>query len=118
MVVACSGESSDGIPGGGPPDGGSADGGVDAATLVVVATDFDQSCTTANDCVAVYTGNACALCTCQNEAISKTSLAAYDAKWNELVAACGQRPGIGCEADCVSPALACTEGKCALGAPR
>ena len=65
--------------------------GVGAATLLVAcsttcgsiqAADYDQSCSTASDCVAVTEGNSCTsgiFCNCTNAAINVSAQAEYEA---------------------------------------
>src|SRR5690242_3565822 len=38
------------------------DASVDAGPLLIHASDYDQSCKTADDCVAIAEGNVCAIC--------------------------------------------------------
>lgn len=70
------------------------------------ATDYDQSCAVASDCVAVLVGDMCE-CSCEYEAISATGKSAYDE----------DRAAIECSVVCSpcpdGPAVLCsTSGTC------
>jgi hypothetical protein len=109
-VVACGGGA------GSPLDGGTSDASGNGRDFVIEAKDFDRSCSTGSDCVAVTSGDTCALCACANDAIAKRDLDAFNARRDRLKASCPPRPGIGCSGNCVEPAVSCSsEGKCVFG---
>ena len=127
-LVACSGStitpgssaSSGGVgaDGGEGGDGGASDSSTsDGGPIVepIAAKDFDQSCTTKDDCVLVTEGDVCAICSCPNAAIAKKDADAYNAKRSELSQACGPRPAIGCGVDCIQTSVSCSSaGKCVV----
>jgi hypothetical protein len=83
------------------------DAGAPCTKGTIKASDYDQACTTAADCVAVIDGNLCGSCFCPNAAINQSALSAYNAG---VTAAGGPSPS-----DCFCPALppvACTNGVC------
>lgn len=73
--------------------------------------DYQSSCTTANDCTAVFFGDVCG-CACPNDAINKSDLAHYQADYQT---AHGHCTGAVCQADCIAPTVVCSAGTCALG---
>ena len=75
------------------------------------ASDFDQSCTTAADCAAVFEGPICKPCPCENAAIAKKDAEKYAS--TKAGADCPPQGDVAC-APCVPPILECTAGKCAL----
>lgn len=104
LVVACSGSS---VTITGNPDGG----GTSDAGPGPHDEDYDQSCTTAADCVAVYEGsNCCAVC--PTGAINKKDQARFEAARSAATKQCG---GVACPAiACDAPPVVCSAGKCAL----
>jgi len=125
-LVACSGGSTTPGVGGGDGGVGGGDGSTsdsstsDGGTIVepIAAKDFDQSCTTKDDCELVTEGDVCAICSCPNAAIAKKDADAYNAKRTELSQACGPRPAIGCGVDCAQALVSCSPaGKCVVGGP-
>lgn len=58
------------------------DGGAPPCSGAIDASDYDQSCTTDADCVAVYTGSVCGGCFCPNGAVGSKGFAAYQTDWN------------------------------------
>jgi hypothetical protein len=76
------------------------------------ATHYDQSCSTAADCVAVFNGDVCSVCACPNAAINAKDKSRYDADDGSLQRYCGPRPAVAC-ISCPTPMVACVGGKCA-----
>lgn len=115
-LAACSDDaSSTPMP---TPDAGQ-DGGVtdaadasDAAT-VVDSSGYDHACTADSQCVAVFGGNICAVCSCPNDAINRSALAGFNAAVSAALNACGPRPAIACAA-CEDKPVACVAGRCAI----
>jgi hypothetical protein len=68
------------------------------------ATNYDQSCEVAEDCVAVIDGDVC--CGCPNAAINKGAKADYDADLGE----CDEL----CDIFCAPSVVSCVEGTCAV----
>jgi hypothetical protein len=87
-----------------PPDAGS------GGQCSIEATSYNQSCTGASDCVAVYSGALCgSSCACANSAINVGAQAQYN---TDLSASTYPR------CPCPSPPqVACTSGTCGLAAP-
>ena len=87
-----------------PPDAGS------GACSSISAASYDQSCTQASDCVAVYSGALCGdSCACANSAISTGAQSQYN---SDLSASTYER------CPCASPPpVACTSGTCAVATP-
>ncbi len=76
----------------------------------LVASDYDTSCVTVNDCSPVFIGNACtATCACENDVISSSSLDAYEA---DFKAASDGGGGIACP--CPPPKPSCCKGTCTI----
>ena len=76
----------------------------------IVATDYDQTCATAADCVLIDEGSSCCSA-CGNAAINKKDLARYQSDAAQRRSACA---GVGCPAiACAFSAAVCTAGKCA-----
>ena len=97
------------------PDAGSCAPGVDGGIL---ASSYDQSCTTDRDCVAIGQGDSCGLCAfrCPNAAISASALDKYVAEIASTPAGVsGQRPDE-CGGDCTDdPGPCCVAGECRFG---
>ncbi len=78
----------------------------------VLATQFDQSCTTANDCVRVeeltHSGSMCVY-HCPDAAINVKAKAAFDAAKTAATSHCTSSAMPGCVA---GGPLACTSGRC------
>jgi hypothetical protein len=96
--------------------GGAADGSVEGATVgastpPIQASDYDQSCATATDCVSVQEGNVCdpAAHQCANAAISKSAYDQYQADVAKALASCNNPGACGFE----SPPC-CVAGKCQI----
>ncbi len=82
-----------------------------AEPVFIVATDYDQSCTTPDDCVAIIEGNACGTCACATKAIAASAKAEYDADVEAAV--CGNQGDVLC-APCEQFEVACNAGTCEL----
>lgn len=126
LLAACSGGASDdGLGGGGsvPADGGAGaegggDGDGDGGPVTIDAKEFAGTCATADDCVAVYSGDVCALCLCDNDAIAKSDLESWNARREQLGALCPPREDIACASGCADVTMACSsEGRCVVTAP-
>lgn len=76
----------------------------------VTATDYDQSCTTDEDCVAVFEGDVCDECKCANATVSKAAQMDYNLAFT--MNQCGSPPP--CAADCALPVPTCQNGTCSL----
>jgi hypothetical protein len=76
---------------------------------------FSKTCTVDTDCVPVYFGDVCGVCTCATAAIAKTSQASYERQVTNAKNLCGPRQAVGC--DCVSSQAVCTAGQCVLTRP-
>jgi hypothetical protein len=113
-LLACtSGSTLDTNGDGGSSDGGGSDGG---GSTTIDIKDLDKTCTVTTDCVAVFTGDACAICQCANDVIAKKNQTAFDAKVRAAEASCGPRPAIACAADCAQVVFSCSgAGKCVIG---
>jgi hypothetical protein len=109
LAAACSGSAVT-INGNTSPDGGTGDAGSGPRD-----EDYDQSCTTAFDCVAVYEGsNCCAVC--PTGAVNKKDQARFE---TARAAATSQCSGVACPAiACDAPPVVCNAGRCALDARR
>ncbi len=70
-------------------------------------TNYDQSCTTDDDCARVFTSNPCS-CGCEVGAVNKREQSRYNTDWNNVK--CGDRPVCGA---CADSRAFCTAGKCA-----
>lgn len=123
-AVACSESTptSSGGPSTAKTDAGGEDAGPDpesdasSATAVTVrAEDYDQECTSADQCAAVFSGNACAPCQCPNDAVAKTVAADYAAALESAASSCGDRGDVAC-APCEPGEAVCDPGtkRCAF----
>jgi hypothetical protein len=116
LVAACTGGPGD-LPAG---DGGtsssgstsSSSSGSSGTNAQIRASDFDQSCTTAADCAAVFEGPICKPCPCENAAIAKKDAEKYAS--TKAGADCPPQEGDVACAPCLPPIMACNAGKCAL----
>lgn len=80
---------------------------------VMDASRYDQTCTQAADCAAVYSGDICAPCGCPNDAINSGSLSAWDTEAARARKWCGPIPAIAC-GPCQPMVTACVSGACTL----
>lgn len=85
-------------------------------STVLDASRYDQSCAQAADCTVVFSGDACAVCQCANDAIHSASLGAWNTERSRAQQWCGERPAIAC-APCPPMNAACVSGKCAAVPP-
>ncbi len=84
---------------------------VSGCDSTLAAEDYDQTCQTAADCVAVPVGDFCD-CACEGGAIAKSELPKYNADESDARDACiGAKM---CGACGPLPGVTCTAGKCAL----
>lgn len=73
--------------------------------------DYDQSCTTADDCTAEFFGDVCQ-CGCNYEAIAKRDLPKYHADYSDAYGYC---VGLYQCGPCIPPGpVSCNAGKCAV----
>jgi hypothetical protein len=84
----------------------------------ISAKDYDQTCATDSDCVAVADGDMCgAVCgVCPNAAVNAKVANQYSLDANAI--ACvnlnlGPRPAIACS-PCFQPMAVCVQGKCGI----
>jgi len=84
----------------------------------IVASSYDQSCTHASDCVAVFQGTpACCDLECPNVAINHTDLAKYQVVLAEDAPT--DCPETACLAmACLPTRVACVASKCSIGPGR
>lgn len=116
LVFACTGGSGpiDGDGGASSSSSGSSSGpSSGGGGKQISASDFEQGCVNENDCVAVFQGDVCNTCKCQNAAIAKTDLSKYESA-SSTDECRNQQP---CAADCQEARVQCLVGKCALAAP-
>lgn len=124
VVIACSESSTTptGQTSTSKTDAGDDDAGPDpesdassATTVTVRAEDYDQECTTADQCVAVFSGNACAPCQCPNDAVAKAVSGDYAKALATAKSSCGDRGDVAC-APCEPADAVCDPGtkRCAL----
>ncbi len=76
---------------------------------------YKRTCSTDADCVAVYSGDVCALCPCPNEAIASSELTRYQSDSTSLHGRCHSTA----QADCVPCATVtafCLGGTCSVHA--
>ena len=71
---------------------------------------FDKSCSADTDCVAVFEGNACAGCRCDNAAIAKSAEKDYRKERAIREDRCTNVPP--CDADCAQVSVVCNAGTC------
>jgi hypothetical protein len=81
-----------------------------ARDTVLDAEDYDQTCTTAEDCTDVLVGDMCT-CGCTYGAISKSALDELQADDAAARRSCGET-GINCFPCDESPPLICNSGTC------
>lgn len=87
----------------------------DVAPVVTLgAAGYKTSCALKEDCVAIFQGEGCAACKCDNAAINKEDLAAYQAERDAV--RCGAT-GVACAADCAQAEVDCVEGVCQVVQP-
>jgi hypothetical protein len=119
LAAACTGGSGD-LPGSTSSGGssgstsGASGGSSSGGGAQIRASDFDQSCTGDQDCVAVFEGDVCAPCACANAAIALTARAEYnDARSNLFSSADCVKPDVECDV-CPDPPVSCGQGTCAI----
>lgn len=77
------------------------------------ASDYDQTCATSDDCVAIYEGSLCAPCGCANAAIAKSATSTESTDARARAASCPLVAGISCGA-CWDSRLTCSGGRCGI----
>jgi hypothetical protein len=94
-VHGCGGQVEESANHAGQAGTGGTDAGIQDADAedcgVILASDYDQSCTTVDDCVLVFEGDTCAAatnCSCPNALISRTALAGYHPVFGDSGMAC------------------------------
>jgi hypothetical protein len=88
------------------------EGGEDHCTIL--ASDFDQSCASDTDCVAVQEGNLCGGgCTCSNAAVRTTAVAAFQSAAATIPKAEAGTLHVACP--CAPETPYCFAGKCDYG---
>lgn len=75
----------------------------------IAAAAFDQRCATDRDCSPAFTGDVCAPCPCNNDAIAQSAVPAYWKENDDKRAACGPS-NVGCF--CSDPVPLCVSGRC------
>ncbi len=83
---------------------------------VLEARDYDQSCERGSECVAVFLGDVCNPCRCNNAAIVATQAEIFEADATSARRSCGRVEPVEC-APCESRTVVCESQKCALSAP-
>lgn len=94
---------------------GGGEAGVDAACSVVLASNYDESCTVDTDCVGVGQVSSCpaAACDyCEVWAINKAAMARYQKVFSQAIAS--MPAGSFCGCPCIGVAI-CRAGKCQQG---
>ena len=82
-----------------------------SAPAQIHASDYDQRCTTASDCVVVNDGDVCGCQGCGTAAVSQSAAMQYQADYQKLRSACG--PSGPCPALlCVVTIATCSAGTC------
>jgi hypothetical protein len=117
LLLACTGGSGPIDSDGGAPSSSSGSSGVTSGGTSgqILASEFDQSCTTHSDCVGVYEGAICNECGCANATIAKNAMGEYSQK--RLNAGCPQT-NVACANDCADLSVHCDgTGKCQKGDP-
>src|SRR6266404_2735538 len=107
--AAGSASSNPGGGSGGRPDGG---GAKSASCTVVLASDYDQSCLVAADCLSVGQVPKCPVTDCSAcylVAINKSEMARYMTALSQAVV--GESPGLVCNCPCQSGFALCRAGK-------
>lgn len=79
-------------------------------SVVIHASDYDQSCTKDSDCVPFFDGDICP-CACPNAAISKQDEARARADEQRAAERCTVKVACGA---CASDAVQCTNNQCAI----
>lgn len=103
-------DSGTGHDGGLGDDGSTSDAG---PPKPIDANDYDRTCTTAADCVAIVAdpSGGCQYCACPNAAINKSDLAKEQAAANAWNATCPANPGAVCGA-CQESIVVCNVELC------
>jgi hypothetical protein len=100
---------------GGTGTGGAGTGGACTETSdhTLSGAGLSTACAQDSDCIAVYFGDGCSECYCDNAAIAASSQSAYAAEQAAKKAGCCPQPA--CGIDCASPLVSCLQGTCVLG---
>ncbi|PZR18594.1 MAG: hypothetical protein DI536_01555 [Archangium gephyra] len=81
---------------------------------ILEAKDYKQSCTKNSECVAVYLGEVCKPCLCNNDAIAAEQSKIYEADFTGAQRSCsGPIPAVAC-GPCEAKAAVCDNGTCTL----
>jgi hypothetical protein len=84
--------------------------GAGSGSCVISASDYDQSCTTPADCVAVFSGDICTgQCSCNNAFVNAGAASAYEAAFEKL----SMPHDTTCPCS-FGPAPACVNGLCVV----
>jgi hypothetical protein len=95
------------------------DAGADSASCMILASNYDQSCTLDTDCTNVHAGDYCSvpplssvICLCAASAINVAALAQFseDISKTPLIQAIASRAACGCPSS--APAPCCRHGTC------
>ncbi len=81
-------------------------------STAVHTKNYSKACAVETDCVAVYEGNACSACQCENAAVAKTEHKNYLRDLGFAEGRCTSAPA--CAADCRSVTVTCTSGTCGI----
>jgi hypothetical protein len=98
--------------GAGAGEGATGGGGCDSASHTIDFADYNLSCNVAEDCVAVFLGDFCMLCSCPFSAINVADKMKWEAE-AELKAA-GTPPDT---CSCPASTPICDQGQCATTVP-
>ena len=63
-------------------------------STTIDTSDYDQSCSTNDDCAVVDDGDACEVCSCGNASVNVSAEDAFRARYDELRGTCGPMPAI------------------------
>jgi hypothetical protein len=101
--------------GGGSGTGGSGTGGACTETgdHTLSGAGLSTACTQDSDCIAVYFGDGCSDCFCNNAAIAVSAQGAYASEQTAKKAGCC--PQLPCGIDCAATLVSCHQGTCVLG---
>lgn len=80
---------------------------------VLEAKDYKQTCTKSSECVAVYLGDVCKPCLCNNDAIAAEQEKIYEADATGAKRSCGPVEAVACGA-CEAKSAVCADGTCKL----
>ncbi len=88
-------------------------GGTTSPPQPIHASDYNQKCASATDCVAINEGDPCGCPSCGNAAVNKSDQAKFNADFDARRKQC-TGPAVFCPASCIYSETSCVAGACGV----